>query len=306
MRPRFLILTLLAALLAVAACSSGAPDRTSAGPRVTIVGQNFTEADVVSQLYRALLDEAGYSATVKPIGGRDLYLHPLEKGTVQVAGDSLSATTDALNNQAHGDAAVSVSSSDVEVTLGQLAKLGHEVGVTPLRPARAELKSGFAVTRSWASRFHLETLSDLARLGRPIALAASPDCAERPDCAEGLENVYGLKLSKVEPLGSGTPDSKAALVRGSVQLAQVATTDSQISTDLVLLTDDRHMLNAENVVPLVNSAWLAHNKRGGAALDRLAGVLTTDDLRTMTASVNAGHLSARSVARAYLKQKGLT
>ena len=85
MRPRSLVLTLLAALLAVAACSSGAPDRTSAGPRVTIVGQNFTEADVVSQLYR-------------------------------VAGDSLSATTDALDNQAHGDAAAPVSSADVGAT----------------------------------------------------------------------------------------------------------------------------------------------------------------------------------------------
>ena len=122
-------------------------------------------------------------------------------------------------------------------------------------------------------------LSDLGRLRQPVALAASPDCAERPDCAEGLENVYGVKLSKVEPLGSGTPDTKAALVRGQVQLAQVATTDAQVGTDLVLLADDRHMLDAANVVPLVNSAWLSHHRRARAALDRLADVLTTEDLR---------------------------
>jgi osmoprotectant transport system substrate-binding protein len=306
MRPRSLVvLTLLATLFVAAACSSGAPDRTSAGPRVTIVGQNFTEADVVSQLYRALLDEAGFSARVVAVGGRDIYLGRLEKGTVQVAGDSLSATTDALNNQAHGDAAAPASSADVDATARQLERLGDEVGLTPLRPARAELKSGFAVTRDRATRLGLHSLSDLGRLGQPVALAASPDCAELPDCAQGLENVYGVKISKVEPLGSGTPDTKAALVRGQVQLGQVATTDAQVGTDLVLLADDRHMLDAANVVPLVNSAWLSHHHRARAALDRLADVLTTEDLRSLTARVNAGRASARSVARAYLGQRGL-
>lgn len=305
MRARLLLL-LCVALLGLTACSSGAPDRTSAGPRVTIVGQNFTEADVLSELYRALLDQAGFTATIKPLGGRDLYLGPLEKGTVQVAGDSLSATTDALNNRAHGDDAVSVSSPDVAVTLDQLAKLGEDAGLTPLRPARAELKSGFAVTRDLATRLGVKTLSDLGRRGKPVTLAASPDCAERADCAEGLENVYGIKLAKVEPLGSGTADTKAALMSGQVQLAQVASTDAQVGTDLVLLDDDKHMLNAENLVPVVNTRWLKGHERARSALDRLAGVLTTDDLRTMTAHVNTGHESARTVARAYLRAKGLT
>jgi osmoprotectant transport system substrate-binding protein len=296
MRPRSLVLVLLAALLAAAACSSGTPDRTSAGPRVRIVGQNFTEADVVSQLYRALLDGAGFSARVVPVGDRDLYLQRLEKGTLQVAGDSLSATTDALDKEQHGAGAVPVSSADAEKTVRQLAELGNHVGLTPLRPARAEVKSGFAVTRDRAGRLGLQSLSDLGRLGKPVALAGSPDCAERSDCADGLERFYGIRLSKVEPLGAGTPATKAALVSGQVQLAQVATTDSQIGSGLVLLDDDRHMLNAENVVPLVNAAGLSHHRSAEAALDRLAGVLTTEDLRTLTARVNAGLGSARSPA----------
>jgi osmoprotectant transport system substrate-binding protein len=72
MRHRSLLLALLLPLLAVAGCSAGKIDTTSAGPRVTIVGQNFTEADVVSQLYRALLDAAGFTATVRSVGGKGL------------------------------------------------------------------------------------------------------------------------------------------------------------------------------------------------------------------------------------------
>ena len=305
MRARSLLLVLLAPLPAVAACSSGEPDSTAAGPRVSIVGQNYTEADVVSQLYRALLDDVGFAATVHPLGGRDLYLEPLQQGAVQVAADSLSATTDAINHRASGDFGGSLTSSDAAATLAQLRRAGTQVGLTALRPTSAELKAGYAVTRGFATRYHLRTLSDLGRLGRPVALAASPDCNERPDCARGLARVYGVKLSKVEPLGSGTSDTRTALVNGQAQLGQVATTDAEIGTDLVLLADDKHLLDAENIVPLVNPAWLAHHDSARAALDRLAGVLTTADLRSMTALVNCGRESARSVARAYLKQKGL-
>lgn len=306
MRHRSLLLTLLLPLVAVSGCSAGTVDKTSAGPRVRIVGQNFTEADVVSQLYRALLDAAGFSATVRPIGGRDLYLGPLEKGTVQVAADSLAATTDAVNHRATGDdAGVTVASSDVAATLAQLRRVGADAGLTPLAPTGAELKAGYAVTRAFATANHLRTLSDLGRLGRPVALTASPDCAQRPDCAPGLQRVYRVQVSKVEPLGSGTSDTKEALLQGQVQLAQVATTDAQIGTDMVLLSDDQHLLNAENITPLVNSHWLEHHARARDAIDRLSDVLTTDDLRTMTARVNTGDQTARAVARAYLKQKGL-
>ncbi|MBV9830899.1 MAG: hypothetical protein JOZ82_04830 [Marmoricola sp.] len=304
MRARPLLVLLLASLLAGAACSQGAPDRTSAGPRVRIVGQSFTEADVVSQLYRALLDRAGYTATVTPVGARDLYLAALESGRVQVAADTVSATAEALQHRTTGGAAQQVASSDRTAALGALTRLGADAGLTPLRPTRAELKSGFAVTREFATRHGLRTLSDLGRLGRPVALAAGPDCNERPDCADGLAGVYGVHLSRVEPLGTGTDDTRAALTSGRVQLGQVATTDGQVGHGLVLLNDDRHLLHAENVVPIVNTAWLRTHARARAAMDRLAGVLTTDDLRTMTARVNAGR-SARTVARAYLEGRGL-
>jgi osmoprotectant transport system substrate-binding protein len=306
MRARSLLalLAVLAPALGLAACSSGTPDRASGGPRVVIVGQSFTEADVVSQLYRALLDSAGFSATVRPLGGRDLYLGPLERGQVQVAADTLSSTAEALNHRAEGDAAVPVSSPDPSVALDRLTRLASPVGLTPLRPTSAQLRAEYAVTKAFAARFGLETLSDLGRLHRRVALAASSDCDERPDCADGLATVYGIRLAKVGPLGSGTADTEAALVNGQVQLAQVASTDGAVGHGLVLLDDDRQLLDAENVVPVVNTAWLHRHERAREVLDRLGGVLTTDDLRTLTASVNAGQ-SARSAARAYLEGKDL-
>ena len=306
MRPRSLLLALLVPLLAVTGCSAGRVDRSSAGPRVRIVGQNFTEADVVSQLYRALLDAAGFSATVRSVGGRDLYLAPLEKGTVQVAADSLSSTAEALGHRAGADdTSVSIASPDVAAAFAQLQRVAGDAGLTALPPTRAQLSSGYAVTTAFAARYHLRTLTDLGRIGRPVSLAASPDCAQRPDCAPGLSRVYRVRLGRVEPLGSGTSDTRTALLQGQVQVGQVATTDPRLGTGLVLLADDRHLLDAENITPLVNTRWLDRNPRARDALARLAGVLTTTDLRTMAARVNTHRVTARSVARTYLRQKGL-
>ena len=226
-RTRLLLSLLAPARARVLAGAAGRAGRA----RVRIVGQNFTEADVVSHLYAALLDQAGFHATVTPLGGRDIYLTKLRHGDVQVAGDLLSSTTEAINQKVNGDKAVPVSSSDVRRTLGQLTTLGSAYGVRPLAPSRAQLTTAYAVTADFARRYHVASLSDLGRLHRPLALAASTDCDQRLDCADGLESVYGLTLSRVVPLGSGTPDSKAALVAGRVQLAQVATTDTEVDAD---------------------------------------------------------------------------
>jgi osmoprotectant transport system substrate-binding protein len=292
-------------LLGAAACGEDSP-APKQQQTVTIVGQNFTEADILTQLYKMLLDQDGYRTRVEDIGARDLYLEPLEKGQAQVAVDYLSSVTEALNRSVNGADAGPVASADVGSTLAQLISLGGEHGITPLRPAKAENGKAYAVTRAFAQRFHLRTLSDLGRLGRPIALAADPDCSERPDCAQGLKSVYGIQLSRVEPLGRGSGDTASALSQGEVQLAQVGTTNGTLeSLGVVVLRDDRDWQNAENVVPVVNSTWLEDNPKAKAAMNKLSAVLTTADLKALNAKVDGERLEPSKVAEDYLTEKGL-
>ena len=147
-------------------------------------------------------------------------------------------------------------------TLDQLKTFGEQEGITPLEPAEAEDANAYAVTKDYAEKNNLKTLSDLGKLGKPIALAANSDCSERPDCGKGLTSVYGIKLSKIEPLGFGSPDTKNALTKGEVQLGQVGTTDGSLEqAGIVVLEDDKNWQNAENLVPVVNSAWLKKNPK---------------------------------------------
>ena len=296
---RTLVALLAIPLMFTAACGGG-------GGKVVIVGQKFTEADIMTQLYKAVLDHAGYDTSVKNLGARDIYLSPLMKGDVTISADYLSSMTEALNRKANGDNAPKVASADEQATLAQLNKLAKKDGLTALQPAKAEDANAFAVTQKFAQDNHLTTLSDLGASGLSVKLGGNSDCPQRADCQKGLEDTYGVKVSGFEPTGFGSQATKDDLVHGVTQIGSVGTTDATLDKlGLVILADDKHLQNAENLVPIVNSAWLKDNAKAQKALDKLSAVLTTADLTAMIGKVDLDRQKAADVAKAYLKDKGL-
>lgn len=302
-------------MLVAAACGSDddssagvskAPDAVDGGP-VTIVGQDFAEADILVYLYKGLLDNAGFQATVTNLGGRDLYLKPLQEGEkFQISTDYLSSMTEALNRQANGEDAPLVASNDPVATLAELNKLVAPK-LTALKPSEAQDANGYAITKKFSEENgNITTLSQLGALGKPLKLAAAPDCKTRPDCGKGLTQTYGLNITEYLKFEFGDPGVADALKKGEVQVGQFGTSDPTIETnDFVLLEDDKSLQNAENLVPIVNTAWLQEHPQAEAALDSLSAVLTTDDLRTMIGQVKIGREKAADVALAYLKAKDL-
>jgi osmoprotectant transport system substrate-binding protein len=290
-------------LVLTAACGSS---DLSASSKITIVGQDFTEGNIMTALYGDLLKDAGYKTQIKNFTARSVYIKPMEKNQVQISADYLSSMTDELNHEANGADAPEVATPDTAETLAVLTKLANKVGLTPLTPAPAQDANAYAVTKKFAQANHLTTLSDLGKLGQPIKLAAAPDCATRQDCKLGLKSVYNINITAVQPLGFDSPQGKSALAKGEVQLAQVATTDATLDAQgLVILTDDQKLQNAENLVPIVNSAWLKKNAKAAKALNKLSAVLTTTDLTAMIDKVDSQRDEVSAVASDYLKSKGL-
>lgn len=294
--------------LALAGCGLGAGGSEGSGDAgsVVIVGQKFTEADIMSQLYQQLLEEAGFEASVKSLGARDVYLQPLIDGDVQVSTDYLASMTEALNRKANGDDAAKVASPDTDATLAELEKLAAQYGLTALAPAEAQNANSFAVTKDFAAEHSLTTLSDLGKAGVPVKLGAASDCPERPDCKLGLEQTYKIRITAVEPTGFGSEATKKDLADGRTQLGLVGQTDASLDDlGLVILEDDQQLQNAENLIPIVNSDWLADNEEARDALEKLAGVLTTEDLTGLIGKVLEERQKEEDVARAYLQEKGL-
>ncbi|MFJ5532005.1 ABC transporter substrate-binding protein [Streptomyces sp. NPDC093261] len=283
--------------------------RVTASPRdsrhLTVGSAGFTESDLLAQMYALLLDRAGYKTSLLTVANRELYEPALESGQIDVVPEYAATFADWLNARTHGPDAPPVGSPDLDATMKALRILAAPRGLTVLDPGRAVDQNAFAVAGAYASEHRLRTLSDLGRSGLKVRLAAGDECVRRPYCAPGLGKVYGIDVVGVDPKGVGTTQAKRAVQSGRDQMVLTTTTDATLDTfGLVLLVDDRHLQNADYIVPVVSRSR-AGGARVAQALGALNSVLTTRDLASMNQQVEGWRRLPQDVARAYLKHKGL-
>ncbi|MEU0966190.1 ABC transporter substrate-binding protein [Streptomyces sp. NPDC005917] len=300
-------------LLTLTACTTG-PSLENRGEvtappgdsrHLTIGSAGFTESDLLAQMYAQLLNQAGYRTSLITVANREIYEPALESGQIDVVPEYAATFADWLNAKANGPDAPPVGSPDLATTMQALRRLATPRGLTVLNPGRAVDQNAFAVTAAYARRHHLRTLSDLGASGLKVRLAAGDECVQRPYCEPGLKKVYGIDITGVDPKGVGTTQAKRAVQNGQDQMVLTTTTDATLDQfGLVLLADDKHLQNADYVVPVVNRAR-AGSEGVTKALGKLNDVLTTADLASMNQQVDSWRRLAQDVARTYLRDKGL-
>jgi osmoprotectant transport system substrate-binding protein len=122
----------------------------------------------------------------------------------------------------------------------------------------------------------------------PLALAAVLSAAA---CGSAGSSSTG---------GSAAGGSASGSAAGGDACAPVA------GTQLVVLEDDKHLQNADNIVPAVNATTAGANPALLPTLNKVSAVLTTDDLVAMNAAVDVQRKSVEDVASGYVADKQLT
>jgi len=286
--------------LALTACSSGDSDR------VTIGAFNFTESQILAELYAAVLADAGFQTSVLQSTNREVLAAALEAGEVQVVPEYVGTFTEFLNRATNGPDAPALASGDLDMTWLEGQGLAEPLGITLLDPSPAQDQNAFAVTAAFAEANGLQTLSDLGAFSQssPVRLGGPPECPDRPFCQPGLEGTYGLVVSEFVPLDAGGPLSKQALEQGSIDVALVFSSDGGVQAlNLKVLDDDRKLQQVDNVVPAVLTSALTPAMAD--ALNALSAAMTTDDLIAMNKAVDIDRQTPAQVAQAFLKAKGL-
>ncbi|WP_167157943.1 ABC transporter substrate-binding protein [Streptomyces sp. MBT27] len=289
------------------ASASGGSSSTGGGKKGSLVigAAGFTESAVLAELYSQVLADAGYSTSVTTVKNRELYEPALEKGEIDVVPEYAATLTEFLNAKANGADAKPIASSDVTATVAELSKLAGPRGLKVLPAGAAVDQNAFAVTKEFATKNNLKTLSDLGTSKAKVKIAAGDECKVRPFCAPGLTAKYGIDVTGIDPKGVGTPQAKQAVKDGVDQLVLTTTTDATLdSYGLVLLQDDKKLQNADNILPVVN-AKEAGGQEIADALGKLTKALTTDDLVDLNRKVDAERAKPADVAKAYLQSKGL-
>ncbi|WP_167667145.1 glycine betaine ABC transporter substrate-binding protein [Micromonospora narathiwatensis] len=201
------------------------------GGAVTVGAANFSESQLIAELYKIALTSAGYQVKVQTIGSRELYEPALEKGEIQVVPEYAATMAEFLNTKANGQNAEPVSSPELDKTVSALKAAGDKVGLTFGQPSQAQDQNAFAVTQAFADKYQLATLSDLAAKcsGKATVLAGPPECPQRPKCQAGLVQVYDFKAGSFSSLDAGGPQTKNALKTGAASVGLVFSSDAALA-----------------------------------------------------------------------------
>ena len=270
---------------------------------VRISGQNFTEAEIVADMYAAVLQKAGYTPSVHLVDTRDVYMKIFPK-KLDVVPEYTGSIVEFLNGTYNGAHAKPITVSDAQKTIDKAKPLLDRAGITLLNPSAATDTNAFFVTKKYSEDNNVTTLSDLK--GKSVTLAAAPDCQGRLDCEGGLASAYGIKITKILPLGYASPQTYDSVIKGESQLGETSTTDGTLeSQGLVLLPDDQHIQPAQNLVPMVSNAFLQDHPDVADPLNELMSKLTTEDLTQLNAEVSVDRQKAEDVAQQWLSDNGL-
>ncbi len=265
---------------------------------LTIGSKNFTEQQVLGQIYAQGLKAAGYTVeTDLNLGDERTALRAIERGTIdaypEYTGTALLSFFGVQSDELPEDPQQAY--QDVRAGFA-------EDGLRAFPPTPFTSSNEIAVTRETAQKNSLRRISDLARVDHDLTLYGSPECRQRLDCLLGLEQVYDLDFRRFVPVD--IEQRHAVLENGDADVSVVFTTDPQIARNReVVLEDDRGMF------PPYNSTFLVRDETVQEAGPDLARTIelvnrNLDDrvMQELNARVDLDRETAEAAAAAYLQQ----
>lgn len=196
---------------------------------INVGAANFSENQILANLYAQVLDAAGFKATVKDVQSREVYEPALEHGQLDVMPEYAATLTEFLNTKDNGANATPLATTDISKTLEALKTIGAKHGIVPLQAAAATDQNAFAVRKDFAEKWGLTNLSDLTKVKGDLVLGGPPECPQRPFCKPGLEKTYGVHFTGFKSLDAGGPLTRAAIQQGKVQIGLVFSSDPALA-----------------------------------------------------------------------------
>jgi osmoprotectant transport system substrate-binding protein len=289
-----------------AACGGGSSSSTTSGTKaptkgqITVASAGFSENVILANVYGKALQGVGYQVVFRTnLGTRQVIQPALLNGQIDSYPTYAASELEFANNNA-GQA-----SSDVQATVQHLRDIYAPKGITVLNAAPAIDTNAFAVTKATADKYNLKTISDLKPVAKQLVIAVPPECGTNKYCGIGLQNVYGLPLSSfkdVKAIEVG-PVANAALQRGDVQVAEVLSSDGALQANgFVVLEDDKHLQNADNVVPVIRTDKVNNEIRD--LWNSVSAKLTTDELIGMNKRLQVDRIDPDVIASDWLRKEG--
>jgi osmoprotectant transport system permease protein len=265
---------------------------------VRVGSKDFTESVILAEIYAQGLEARGLKVERRYELGGNLAHDALTAGEVDVypeyTGTSLMSI---LKRPPLTDARVVYELVKSEYA----ARFDVEVGP----PLGFEDTFAVLVRGDDARRLNLKTVSDAAAHAPRWRAGFGQDFMSRPDGYEGFSRAYGLKFDG-RPREMDLSLSYRALAEGQVDVIAGNSTDGMIATlGLTQLEDDRHYFPPYEAVLLLRRDTLERLPAAREVLQKLAGSISTEEMRRLNYEVDGNKRPAADVVREWRSKKGI-
>jgi osmoprotectant transport system permease protein len=265
---------------------------------IVVASKPFGESYLLAEIFAQLLESRGFRVERRPgLGATEIAFQALRTNRIDLypeyTGTGLLAILDERPAQDPAQAYRQVS-----------REFRERFGVLWLPPLGFQNTYAIAIRRETAERYHLTTLSDLARVARSLRAGLTPDFIGRQDGLPGLQKAYGIAFRQVRAL---LPAVKyQALAAGQVDVIDGYSTDGFIARyDLVILQDDRRFFPPYEAAGIASPALVRDAPGAIGVLSELSGLFTEADMRRLNRRIEVDRVPVDRVAAAALLALGL-
>jgi osmoprotectant transport system permease protein len=271
--------------------------------RIVVASKPFGESYLLCEMFSKLLESHGFSVDRRPgLGATEIAFGALRTNAIDVYPEYTGTGLVAVLHDSLTDSVAADSRKVFAHVAQRFADLYH---VRWLPPLGFQNTYAIAVTRQTAARYHLRTLSDLARESQHFTAGFTADFIGRSDGLVGLERVYGIHPRAVRPLAPAV--KYQALATGAVDVIDGYSTDGLLSKyDLVTLVDDRHFFPPYEAAALVSRQLEERSPAAIATLTLLSGRLDEQTMRMLNRRIEVDGEDVRRVAGDELAALGLS
>jgi len=293
--------TSLVVLIAIFIVGSRGPviadNATSAikAPTITVGSKDFTESVILAEILSQMLEKRGVTVIRQFELGGNLAHESLVAGTIDAYPEYTGTAYTAILKH--------TPITDTQVVYDQVkSEYGSKFGLEVSAPLGFSNDFAILVRGDVARANNLKTISDAVPVARNWQAGFGQDFMSRADGYEGFRKAYGFSFAK-QPREMDLSLTYRALAAGELDIIAGNSTDGLIAAlDLYQLQDDRHYFPPYQAVFIVRRGAPAELSD---ALAKLAGAISTDEMRKLNYEVDGNKRAPRDVAAEWISSRGL-
>lgn len=295
--------------LTLAACGGSGGGSGEAGS-ITIGSKNFTEQEVLGEMYAQKFEAEGYDVERElDLGSVQVVDRALQDGQVDMYPEYTGTALESVFTEEYEDYQEEEGELESPQETYDLAQRFYEERDPAMELAeQADYNNtyGIAVARPVAEEYDIETLGDLAEASPNLTFASFGEFQEREDGFANIEENYPETDFEEIEIVSNIGLKYDALQEGEADVAPGFTTDGQLaSDDLVVAEDEKEIWPYYYPAPVFRSEYLQDNEEAEEIANEVSETLTLETMQELNGRVDLDRESPEDVAAEFLTEEGL-